>query len=149
MPAWTVPEEVLVVAELSDQDAEFGPDILFRGGDYVVTPAGDYALAEGDVVARQSIEREAMVAPGEVPTLPDWGMGLADEVMSPRTSGVVDELTTRITTRLRANPRVTRVREVAVRRVTANGKTGLAVAIRAEVGGRDQQISISLPGASR
>lgn len=149
MPAWLVPAEDLVVAELSDQDAEYGPDVLFRGGRYTVTPAGDYALAERDEAARQSIEREAQVTPGEVASLPDYGMGLADLVMAPRTTSTIDDATSRVTRRLRANPRVTRVREVGVRRIdTADGKPGLAVEIRAEVGARDARIAFTLPGAT-
>ena len=149
MPAWLVPAEDLVVAELSDQEAEYGPDVLFRGGRYTVTPAGDYALAERDEAARQSIEREAMVSPGEVASLPDYGMGLADLVMAPRTTSTIDDATTRVTRRLRANPRVTRVREVAVRRITTTtGKPGLTVEIRAEVGSRDAHVAFTLPGAS-
>ena len=108
------------------------------------------ALAERDEAARQSIEREAQVTPGEVASLPDYGMGLADLVMAPRTTTTIDTATTRVTRRLRANPRVTRVREVGVRRIdTADGKPGLAIEIRAEVGTRDARIAFTLPGATR
>lgn len=149
MPAWTIPAANLSVADLSDQDAEYGPDILFRGGRYTITPAGDYAVAELEDAARQSIEREAMSSPGEVATLPDWGMGVSDAVLAARTSSTADELVTRISTRLRANPRVTRVRDVDVRRMTTNdGKPGLRVEIRAEVGARNAQVAFTLPGAT-
>ena len=148
MPAWTVPAAAVPpMPDLTDQDAAFGPDILLRG-DFVISAAGDWSLVEGVDAARQSIEREALAEPGEVASLPAWGMGLRALVMAPRTTGRADELRAHITERLRANPRVTRVRGVDVSRFdTPAGVPGVAVAIRAEVGGRDQQITVTTTGA--
>lgn len=137
MPSWTLPAAELRPVATTEQDRQFGPDLRFRG-DYSVTAAGDYVVATGPEVIHQSIEREALAAPGELVRRPEWGMGVRAELLRPRTPTRVAELRTRVAARVRANPRVTRVRSVEVREVEfAAGKEGVEIEIRADGGGRE------------
>jgi len=96
-----------------------GLDIWFDvvqgdGADYVVTPAGDWKVAEGFVALRQWIIRTIITDPGEWATLPDYGVGARLFVKNRNTASARDELKERIRGQLLRDPRIEDVKEVFV-----------------------------------
>lgn len=145
MPAWSVPEARLDFGRDLDRAAEaFGPDILVGPEGPAAGPHGDWLVVSGVDAARQSIEREAVANPGELASVPEWGMGLRAAVLSRRTRGNVAALRATVAERLRANPRVTRTRSIALAPIA----DGIDISIAADVGGRDEQVAFTVTGGS-
>jgi phage baseplate assembly protein W len=134
---WTLPEALTPSPPvLSGALAMFGRDIRFRE-DFTVTAAKDWATVDGLDAVKQSILNEAMTAPDEFALRPEYGMGLADAVKRPSSRSVTDALTNRVRDRLAKNPRVTKVKQVAIESVAHAGGAALRVTIRVEAAGRD------------
>lgn len=145
MPSWTTPEIPVGTGGATDErERSYGPDIYAGPRGPEVGPHGDWTVVTGVAAARQSVRREAVANPGELASVPAWGMGLPAAVMSRRTRGAADDLRAVIAERLRANPRLTRVRSISVERVT----DGIDVKIAADVGGRDEQVAFLVTGGS-
>lgn len=145
MPSWSVPELSTDFTRELDRPAEaYGPDLLAGASGLVVGPHGDWCIATGIAAVRQSIEREAVANPGELASVPAWGMGLRAAVLDRRTRANAEALKARVAERLRANPRVTRTRSVAITSVA----NGIDVSIAADVGGRDEQVAFTVTGGS-
>lgn len=126
-------------APLTDVQAMFGRDIRFRGN-YVVTASNDYATVDELEAATQSVFNEAQTEPGEHAFLPKWGMGIAQMVKKPRNSANLSAAENRVRERLRANPRISLVKEVSLTPFTSRrGDPGVVLTIRAECGGRPLQ----------
>lgn len=137
---YIVPQHLRVASAPVDPADLSGEDISLRGGDFVVTPAGDWAAISKTLAARQSVEREAVASPGDFPRRPEWGMGLRDGLMRNSSQDIRDRQTSAARRRLAANPRIGRVRSVEVKART-DIPNATVVTIDADVSG--QQISIS------
>jgi phage baseplate assembly protein W len=97
-----------------DQTDLNGEDVSLRGGDLTVTTGGDWGTLQGADSARQSVEREAVASPGDMPRRPDWGMGLRDSLMRGAARDVRDRQAAAVRRRLAANPRIQKVDVVDV-----------------------------------
>lgn len=106
---------------------------------YTVGANGDYVLVEGDAATKQSILLEARTSPGELASVPDYGMGLAAAVKKAATKSTRDELANRARERLRRNPRVEQVLDVA----TVTTDDGL-LRLEASVTSAGRQVSTSI-----
>lgn len=134
---WTLPEALPPSPPvLSDALAMFGRDIRYRQ-DFTITAAKDWGVVDGLDAVKQSILNEAMTAPREFALRPDYGMGVADAVKRPSSQSVRDALANRVRDRLARNPRVTRVKEVAIESIAYQGGVALRLSIRLEAAGRD------------
>jgi phage baseplate assembly protein W len=91
-----------------------GEDISLRAGGET-TSGGDWAVVSGPQAARQSIEREAVASPGDLPRRPEWGWGGRDALMRSTTQTTRDRIAAAARQRLAANPRVDRVDKIDVR----------------------------------
>jgi hypothetical protein len=128
-----VPEPVVFARTLSASDEVLGKDLYFRG-DFAVGPHRDYLLVDQVAAAKQSVEREGLAAPGDLPLHPDWGFGLRDQVKKPDTKSVRDLIGTRVRNRLAVNPRIQETQDV---RVFRDANTGaLVTTIQALAAGR-------------
>ncbi len=126
--SYTIPQpDVVTVAAVDPMDLG-GEDIALINGELVVTPAGDWATVRGIDAARQSVLRELPASPGVFIRRPQWGGGLAGRLFKGATSAVKDESISTVKTRLRANPRITNVREVS----GSIPETGLKITIRVD-----------------
>lgn len=105
-----------------------GEDISLEAGRMDETPAGDIAVVTGRAAARQSVIRELPASPGSLPRRPSWGAGLSSGVHKPVTRAEMARMTTAVRSRLDANPRISRTREVDVSRT----EDGTVVSFRAD-----------------
>jgi phage baseplate assembly protein W len=109
---------------LSQIDKLFGRDIWFdlshqsSGGDYEVTPAGDWKMAEGKEALRQSIIRRIITNPGEWQTLPDFGAGARLFLKARNTRATREELKARIKAQVQSDPRVDSVEQIVIEEIT-------------------------------
>lgn len=114
----------VVASDIADQVANFyGEDIWYDmasadpqtgKADYVVTAAGDWALATGLDALRQALLRRLITSPGEWATLPDFGVGAPQYVKAPRTAANVAELEGRIRSQFMQDDRVQSVSTVDI-----------------------------------
>lgn len=109
-----------------------GEDVSLRGGDLTVTAAGDWAVLTGTDAARQSVEREAVASPGDMPRRPQWGMGLRDSLLRPSSRELRDRQASSVRRRLLVNPRIDTVDtvEVSQRGDLAPGAVTITVAAK-------------------
>ena len=120
-------------------------NVRVEGADLETTPAGDFALVDGDECLRQALIRRIITAPGEYAVLPGYGAGARLYVKERNTRAKRDELVERIRAQAAQEPRVERVAEVSVEQ-TADGK-GLKINLRVVPRGRarpDDTLPISL-----
>lgn len=99
-----------------------GEDISLRGGEMFESTGRDISTVVGVSAARQSVLRELAANPGSFPRRPEWGGGLAGMLFKGATGPVRDRIQSRAKSRLFANPRIVKVREVSTA-VTADGIT--------------------------
>lgn len=120
-------------------------DVRVEGADLVTTPAGDFAIVDGQDALTQALIRRIMTNPGEYAVLPDYGAGARLYVKARNTRAVRDELAERIRAQAALEPRVERVAEVTVA-ATEDGQ-GLKVNLRVVPRGRarpDDSLPITL-----
>lgn len=106
-------------ARANQIDKLFGRDIWFDvsdpgGANYIVTPSGDWKLAEGLVALKQSLIRRTITDPDEWPTLTDYGVGARQFVKSRNTRTNRDRLSERIRAQYLKDRRVESVESVLV-----------------------------------
>lgn len=130
---YTVPAPTIYRRTLDAAELQLGRDVSFRG-DFEVGPHRDYLVIERAAAAKQSVEREAQAAPGDLPLSPDWGFGLRRFVKMPDSKSVRDAITTRVQARLAVNPRIQTVDDVRVYRDT--NTDALVTSVAATVAGR-------------
>lgn len=130
---YDVPAQVTYKRALALEDLQLGRDVYFRA-DFAVSPARDYVVIAGTAAARQSVEREGMASPGDLPTSPTWGFGLRALQYRPDSKSSRDEIAIRVRARLAANPRIQSVDDVRVFRDTATD--ALVTTVAATVAGR-------------
>jgi phage baseplate assembly protein W len=131
MPTWSFPAPPAASPPpLTAAQRLLGRDVLFQD-DYEVAPNGDYRLVEGRDAAKQSIINEARTVPGELAAVPEYGIALKDLVYRPASQSSRDEAANRTRERLRVNPRVERVDDVAVTRDQARGVTVITASVTA------------------
>ena len=121
----------------SQIDRLFGKDLWFDvrqadGGNYEVTPAGDWKTVSGREALRQAIIRRIITDPGEWATLPDYGVGARMFVKARNTRATRDELTERIRGQLLQDPRIESVETVDVE-ITAES---LRISVKVQPKGR-------------
>jgi len=86
MPMWTVTQPpVTIPAAKSFEERVFGRDVAFEDGDYVRTPAGDYATVGGERNVRASLLRRWLCAPNGFRLRPGYGAGVGELVNKPLT----------------------------------------------------------------
>lgn len=115
-------------------DALFGRDLWFdvslpTAPDLVVTPAGDWKLAEGRDALRQSLIRRIITNPGEWQTLPEFGAGVRLFVKAKDTPAMRQELEEKIRGQLMRDDRVASVDQVVIERL-ANDGAGLQIFVQ-------------------
>jgi hypothetical protein len=130
--SYTVPQpDIITVAAVDPRDLG-GEDISLLGGTLNVSPAGDWITVRGVDAARQSVFREFPANPGSFVRRENWGVGLSGKLFKGATQSMKGDAISRAKTRLRANPRITKVREVS----GSLPETGLQMTIRVDaVGG--------------
>lgn len=96
---------------------------------YIVTPAGDLALASGREALRQSLLRRWITDPGEWQTLPNYGVGARQFVKGKNTAAERAELTTRVRAQSLRDPRVKSVDLVTVTPLD-DGSPGLRLSVQ-------------------
>lgn len=132
--AYTVPPQAATYRRTLDlADLQLGRDLFFRE-DFAVSPARDYVVIAGVAAARQSVEREGLAAPGDLPLAPDWGYGIRAWHLRPDTASSRDAITTRVRSRSALNPRLQTVTDVRVFRDPAT--SALVTTVAATVVGR-------------
>lgn len=102
---------------------------------YIVTPAGDLALASGREALRQSLLRRTITDPGEWQTLPDYGVGARQFVKGKNTAAEQAELTTRVRAQYLRDPRVKSVDLVIVTPLE-DGSPGLRLSVQVTPAGQ-------------
>lgn len=120
-------------------------NVRVDGADLVTTPAGDFAIVEGDEALRQALIRRVITNPGEYAVLPGYGAGARSYVKERNTRAIRDELVERIRAQAILEPRVERVAEVSVE-TTEDGE-GLKINLRVVPRGRarpDDSLPITL-----
>lgn len=113
-----------------------GEDVSLRGGDLTVTAHGDWAVLTGAEAARQSVEREAVASPGDMPRRPQWGVGLRDSLLRPSSRELRDRQASSVRRRLLANPRIDTVDTVDVSQHGDLAPGAVTVTIAAKVRGQ-------------
>lgn len=149
-PGWQVPTTSpsygdVPASEQATQEARFygsdiwfdiaAPDVQLGEANYVVTAAGDLALATGREALRQSLIRRLITAPGEWATLPDYGVGARAYVKAKNTRSVRAELESKIRAQFLRDPRVHSVDLVTVTQLD-DGSPGLKISIQVTPRGR-------------
>lgn len=135
MPSWSMPDLVEPSPPvLTAAQKLLGRDIKFNA-DYELGANGDYLLVEGAAAAKQSILNEARTSPGELVSVPEYGMGLSALVYRTASRANRDEAANRVRERLAVNPRIERTDEVSVDRDDDRGVT--IVTARTVVAGRE------------
>lgn len=141
---------------LSDQLAKFyGEDIYYDVStvdetgrpDYVVTAAGDWALAKGLEALRQSLLRRLITAPGEWATLPSFGVGAIQYVKAKNTPAVRAELEHRIRSQFLRDDRVESVASITIETLSDAQGPGLRIVVLVVAAGRlrtDTPLSVAL-----
>lgn len=124
-PATATAEQVPDPTDLGGEDILLGPNGL------EVTPAGDWATVTGVAAAKQSVLRELPASPGSFVRRPQWGGGLQALMFKGATPARRDEAVARAKARLRANPRISRVREVS----GEIGEYGIQLTVDADAAG--------------
>lgn len=135
---YSVPQAARVNPKVIDLRDLSGEDISLRTGDLQVSSSGDWTTVNDVTAARQSVEREACAAPGEIPRRPEWGMGLRQELMRGLSSDSKDRQVSSIRRRLQANPRISKINKIDVQNrtdLTTNGNVTV-VTISAEAAGK-------------
>jgi len=97
----------------------FGVDIWLdvrqgNAADREVTPAGDWKLADGEEVVRQSLLRRLVTNPGDWKTKPAYGVGAREFLKRKNTRANADELINRIRSQFVLDSRVEDVLAVTV-----------------------------------
>lgn len=110
---YNVPVQVFIPPVIDPANLA-GEDVSLRGGDLTVTSAGDWGVVTGPLAARQSVEREAIASPGDMPRRPEWGMGLRNSLMRGTTRDERDRQASAVRRRLNANPRIDSIQTVDV-----------------------------------
>lgn len=122
------------------------PDVTLGEANYVTTPAGDIAVVTGREALRQSLMRRTITRPGEMPTLPDYGVGAGDYVKAKNTPAIRAELESRIRAQYLRDPRVLSVQAATVAQLD-DGSEGIKIAVSVIPRGRlrsDQPLPIQL-----
>ena len=144
--SFTVPPPVLIKPKAVDLRDFSGEDISLRTGDLTVSSGGDWATVSDVYAARQSVEREASAAPGEMPRRPQWGMGLKAELMRGLSPDSRDRQISTVRRRLQANPRISTVQKIEVQNrtdLTSNGNVTVVV-VEAVAAGKPISLSTTL-----
>jgi hypothetical protein len=100
-------------------DRLYGRDLWFdvrkaAGGNYEITPAGDWKVVAGRECLRQAIVRRIITDPGEWAQLPEYGVGARMFVKGRNTRAARDELAERIRAQLIQDPRIESVETVDI-----------------------------------
>ncbi len=149
-PIFSIPSPSSDVAASSDQTTQaalfYGEDIWFDvasadpisgEADYVVTAAGDVALATGIEALRQSLLRRLLTNPGEWQTNPGFGVGAPQFVKKPNTPAVRAELEGRIRAQFARDDRVEAITQITIEDLTDG--PGLHITVFVVVAGRLRQ----------
>lgn len=123
------PPQVSTGTQALDLTNLAGWDISMVGGDFTVTPSGDWALLDGPDCTEQSIIRELPENPGAFPRRPQWGGGLKALFLKGQTKANQDKMFSQSRAALLRNPRVRKVNNISAERLTDIGKSGTALII--------------------
>ncbi len=133
---WELPggEVSSIRSELLSQFSKlFGTDIWYDvqadQPDTVVTPAGDWLAVDGHEALRQSLLRRTITNPGELATIPGFGVGARLYIKARNTPAMRDELEQRIRSQYLADPRVEAVGTVSIEQLTAGPGLKLSVQV--------------------
>jgi phage baseplate assembly protein W len=142
MPSWSMPDLVEPSPPvLTAAQKLLGRDVKFTSN-YELGANGDYLVVEGVAAAKQSMLNEARTTPGELVSVPEYGMGLSALVYLSASRSNRDEAANRVRERLAANPRIERTDEVSVDRDAERGVT--VITARTVVAGREVLNTVSV-----
>ena len=96
---------------------------------YVITTAGDYALATGTEALRQALMRRTITSPREWPTLKNFGVGAKDYVKEKDTPASRAELEATIRSQYLQDPRVDSIDSVTIDSLEGGGLDILVMVI--------------------
>lgn len=122
------------------------PDVQLGGANYIVTPAGDWAVVRELEALRQSLIRRTVTDPSEWPTLRNFGVGAQQYVKGRNTPSVRAELEGRIRSQYLADPRVQAVETVLITPLD-DGSPGIRILVDVTPKGRlrsDKALPIAL-----
>jgi hypothetical protein len=105
----------LEVPALSDFAKLLGRDILFRDGDFMVGPHGDYQTTEGRENLRLAIVRRIQTAQNEYRLNQKYGAGLGNFAKEAMDQGTIDNLRVVILDQLLQDRRISAVRSLTVK----------------------------------
>lgn len=125
MPTFYLPPQRPIQPRQADPNDVAGADVSFGSG--LTVEAGDYKLVTADAAAIQSVRRETAANVGALASRPEWGVGASDTVFRGITRSTSDALLSRARDRTRRNPRVGRVIDVTLTRLS--GVDGQALTI--------------------
>ena len=142
--SYAVPQAPTPPPPIVDKTDPCGEDVSLRGGDLTVTTGGDWGALTGPLVARQSVEREAVASPGDMPRRPNWGMGIRDALQRNANKDARDRMVSTARRRVAANPRIESVQDVSARqRTDVPGATTLTIV--ATVSGQPMRFEVASP----
>lgn len=154
MPVYRLPASpplrppVAATTELAGEDVAFTDQLT-------VGAHGDWMTVTGADASKQSVRREHLARPGSLARRPEWGIGAGDAVFQNMNRKALDELASKSTKRMRANPRVAKV--VDIKAFKLDGKDGVAdvdggIALRVEyipVGAQKPDVVVIRPPGVR
>jgi hypothetical protein len=125
MPTFYLPPKPPLRPRQPDPNDVAGADVAFGSG--MTIEAGDWKLVTKDAAAIQSVRRETVAGVGALSSRPEWGAGATDAVFRGITRSASDALLSRTRDRARKNPRVGKIIDVRLQRMTGIDGSALIV----------------------